>query len=136
MRRYIVTLPGRGYRFAAPVRTVTDGSEALVAEMRSRTEFTLEETVGEAGESVPALPSRASPRWNRNAPWALAAGMAIAAVAAMLLLRHPQRTPLGERDSVLVADFTNHTGDPVFDQALAPEPASATRTIALSEPRV
>jgi eukaryotic-like serine/threonine-protein kinase len=25
-RQYIVTLPGRGYRFAAQVRTVTDGS--------------------------------------------------------------------------------------------------------------
>jgi len=29
--RYIVTLPGRGYRFAVPVRTITDGSQALIA---------------------------------------------------------------------------------------------------------
>src|SRR5579863_9299340 len=27
--RYIVTLPGRGYRFAVPVRTITEGGEVL-----------------------------------------------------------------------------------------------------------
>ncbi len=31
-REYIVTLPGRGYRFAAAVRTVTEPGEALVAQ--------------------------------------------------------------------------------------------------------
>src|SRR5579859_5401811 len=55
-RRYIVTLPGRGYRFAAPVRTVTDGSEALIAQMRSRTEITIEETAPEDGTPVLLLP--------------------------------------------------------------------------------
>jgi DNA-binding winged helix-turn-helix (wHTH) protein/tetratricopeptide (TPR) repeat protein len=117
-RRYIVTLPGRGYRFAAPVRTVTDGSEALIAQMRSRTAITIEETVGEAGKSIPALPPPASSKWIRKAIWVSAAALAIGAVAAVFLLRPPQRIPLAEKDSVLVADFTNRTGDPVFDQAL------------------
>jgi eukaryotic-like serine/threonine-protein kinase len=117
-RRYIVTLPGRGYRFIAPVRTVTEGSEALIAQMRSRTEITIEETAPEAGKSIPILPAPTPPGWKRKAIWASAAALTVAAVAAELLLRPPQRIPLGERDSVLVADFTNHTGDPVFDQAL------------------
>jgi DNA-binding winged helix-turn-helix (wHTH) protein/Tol biopolymer transport system component len=43
-RRYIVTLPGRGYRFAAPVRIVSEESEVLIAQMRSRTEIAIEET--------------------------------------------------------------------------------------------
>ena len=43
-RQYIVTLPGRGYRFAAPVRTVTEQGEALVAQARTRTQIVLEET--------------------------------------------------------------------------------------------
>ncbi len=55
-RAYIVTLPGRGYRFAAPVRTVTEGSEALIARMRSRTEITIEDTASEPGATIPALP--------------------------------------------------------------------------------
>jgi len=44
-RRYIVTIPGRGYRFAAPVRIVSEEREALIAQMRSRTEIAIEETV-------------------------------------------------------------------------------------------
>src|ERR1039457_3078422 len=42
-RHYIVTLPGRGYRFVAPVRTVTDQGEALVAQARTRTQIVIEE---------------------------------------------------------------------------------------------
>ena len=86
--------------------------------MRSRTEITIEETVGEAGKSIPALPPPVSAKWKRSATWASAAAFAIGAVAVVLLLRHPQRIPLGEKDTVLAADFTNNTGDPVFDQAL------------------
>ena len=118
-RRYIVTLPGRGYRFVAPVRTVTDGSEALIAQMRSRTEITIEETVPEAGKSALVLPPSAAPSpGKRKVMWALAAALSLGAIVVVLVLRHPQRVPLGEKDSVLVADFTNHTGDPVFDHAL------------------
>src|ERR1700729_1372232 len=49
--RYIVTLPGRGYRFAVPVRTITEGSELLLAHTRARAQILLEEQVTE-----PALP--------------------------------------------------------------------------------
>ena len=38
-RQYIVTLPGRGYRFAMSVRAVTEEGEALVAQARTRTEI-------------------------------------------------------------------------------------------------
>ena len=117
-RHYIVTLPGRGYRFAAEVRTITEGSEALIAQMRSRTEITIEETAPEPGREIPALPPPVTSPWKRRVIWASAAALALGATAAVLLLRHPQRVPLSEQDSVLVADFTNKTGDPVFDQAL------------------
>jgi DNA-binding winged helix-turn-helix (wHTH) protein/tetratricopeptide (TPR) repeat protein len=117
-RQYIVTLPGRGYRFAAPVRTVTDGSEALIAQMRSRTEITIEETAPEDDASVLALPPPTHFRRKWRVMWASAAALSLGTIAAVLLLRHPQRVPLGEKDSVLVGDFTNNTNDPVFDQAL------------------
>ena len=41
--RYIVTLPGRGYRFALPVRTITAGDEAPAAQVRSRAQMMSEE---------------------------------------------------------------------------------------------
>ena len=118
--RYIVTLPGRGYRFAVPVRTVTEGGEALIAQMRSRSQIVIEEHTAEPIETqVAALPPpvQAKPIWRK---WLLPAGgaAAIAGLGGLLLLRHHQPLTLNAQDSVLVADFTNLTGDPVFDQAL------------------
>jgi serine/threonine protein kinase/predicted Zn-dependent protease len=43
--------------------------------------------------------------------------LGVAAAVAFLYLRHPHRL-LTERDSIVLADFENHTGDPVFDYAL------------------
>ncbi len=54
-RRYIITVPGRGYRFAVPVRTVSNGSEALIAEVRSRTEIAIEETEAAADMQITAV---------------------------------------------------------------------------------
>jgi DNA-binding winged helix-turn-helix (wHTH) protein/tetratricopeptide (TPR) repeat protein len=118
--RYIVTLPGRGYRFAVPVRTITEGGEVLIAQMRSRSQIVIEEHAPEPVETQPAAlppPAYAKPKWRK---WLLPAGAAaaIAGLGAFLLLRRHQPIPLNAQDSVLVADFTNLTGDPVFDNAL------------------
>ncbi len=72
--RYIVTLPGRGYRFAVPVRTITDGSEALIAQMHSRTEIMIEEHAPELVETQPALP----PPAHLRRKWLLRTGVAAA----------------------------------------------------------
>jgi DNA-binding winged helix-turn-helix (wHTH) protein/tetratricopeptide (TPR) repeat protein len=124
--RYIVTLPGRGYRFAVPVRTITEGSDVLIAQMRSRAQVLIEEQVPEPGETGPAAlppPVHARPKWRK---WllrsAFAAAIAIACLGVLLLLRHHQtihRTgALTETDTVVLADFVNSTGDPVFDGTL------------------
>ena len=121
--RYIVTLPGRGYRFAVPVRTITEGGEVLIAQMRSRAQILIEEQVPEPGETQPAAlppPAHTGPKWSK---WLLrstvaAAAIAIVGIGLLLLLRRHQAIALNARDSVLVADFTNLTGDPNFDNAL------------------
>jgi len=59
--RYIVTLPGRGYRFAVPVRTITEGGEVLIAQMRSRAQVLIEEQVPEPVETPPPHPPPAAP---------------------------------------------------------------------------
>ncbi len=116
--RYIVTLPGRGYRFAVPVRTITERSDVLIAQTHARAQILIEKQVPEPVQTPPALslPARTKSNWRR---WLLPAGavVAIAGLAA-LLLRHRPAIPLTAMDSVLVADFTNLTGDPVFDNAL------------------
>jgi eukaryotic-like serine/threonine-protein kinase len=120
--RYIITLPGRGYRFAVPVRTSTEGSEVLIAQMRSRAQVLIEEQVSEPVETQPAAlppPAHAKRKWRK---WllrsAVAAAIAIAGIGLLLLQRRHQAIALNARDSLLVADFTNLTGDPVFDNAL------------------
>jgi DNA-binding winged helix-turn-helix (wHTH) protein/tetratricopeptide (TPR) repeat protein len=129
--RYIVTLPGRGYRFAVPVRTITEGSDVLVAQMRSRAQVLIEELVPEPLETEPAAlppPAHAKPKWPK---WlvrsAVAAAIAIAGLGLLLLLRHGpwevltffhRSRALTETDTVVLADFANSTGDPVFDGTL------------------
>ncbi len=61
----------------------------------------------------------AVPAPKNRAPWMIGAALIViaAAGAAYFFLHH--RTPkLTERDTIVLADFTNTTGDPVFDGAL------------------
>ncbi len=53
-------------------------------------------------------------------PWLAIAALAVAAlgVAGYFLWNRAQAPALTERDTVLIADFANTTGDPVFDDAL------------------
>jgi eukaryotic-like serine/threonine-protein kinase len=121
--RYIVTLPGRGYRFAVPVRTITEDGAVLIAQMRSRAQIVIEEHAPEPVDSLPALPppSRFKPKW--LLPTAI--GAAIVGLGLLLVLRHNQvltffhrSRALTETDTVVLADFANSTGDPVFDSTL------------------
>jgi len=97
--QYIVTVPGRGYRFAEDVELVPDREMNLVAVSRSKVEVQVKET----------------------RPWRWIAASAIllavmASVAWRLFIHH---TPvLTAKDTVVLADFANSTGDPVFDGTL------------------
>jgi|HubBroStandDraft_6_1064221.scaffolds.fasta_scaffold00584_18 DNA-binding winged helix-turn-helix (wHTH) protein/tetratricopeptide (TPR) repeat protein len=114
--RYILTLPGRGYRFAERVRTTEEGTN-LVLESRSLSRVVIEQTEQTEVEAtaIPALPQPRT-RW----VWILAAaGVFSLVMGSFLTIRHRHEfTALGETDSVLVADFVNTTGDPVFDDTL------------------
>jgi eukaryotic-like serine/threonine-protein kinase len=117
-RQYIVTLPGRGYRFAAAVRTVTDQGEALVAQARTRTKIVIEENEGDTERVQKALPITQAPKASRKFLLSVAVVVVLLAVGAFLLFRNRRPADLGEKDSILVADFVNTTGDTVFDDTL------------------
>jgi eukaryotic-like serine/threonine-protein kinase len=109
---YIVTVPGRGYRFAQQVRTLppagSEPEEDLILAARSRSRVVVEERV------TVAMPRMRS--WSLIVS-ALAVVVALAVAAALYLYTH--RTPkLTAKDTVVLADFANTTGDPVFDSAL------------------
>jgi eukaryotic-like serine/threonine-protein kinase len=90
--RFIETLPRRGYRFIAPVNGA-DGPARGAA----------------TGVSTAA---RTSSRKMVVAVLVLAAGIAGG------LLWHSRKPLLTERDTIVLGDFANSTGDPVFDDTL------------------
>ena len=97
--RYVVTVPGRGYRLAETVEMVVENELSIVAANHSRIQIEVKET-------------RAW-KW-----WALAAAGLLIAVASIWRLVSHKTTVLGAKDTVVLADFANSTGDAVFDETL------------------
>jgi tetratricopeptide (TPR) repeat protein len=97
--RYIITVPGQGYRLAEDVRLVSEAELTLVAASHSKVQIQIRETK----------------RWGRIA----AAVIVIFVIGAGTLRFLLHRTPvLTEKDTIVLADFANSTGDPVFDGTL------------------
>lgn len=96
--RYIVTVPGRGYRLSESVQLVPEQDVSLVAATHSKIEIKVKET----------------------RPWLwICAGMVVLVAAATGLRSLLHRAPmLTEKDTVVLADFANSTGDTVFDGTL------------------
>jgi DNA-binding winged helix-turn-helix (wHTH) protein/tetratricopeptide (TPR) repeat protein len=92
----IHTIPKRGYRLVAEVQPVVRAPAAVSA------------------PSVSVEQVSAKRRWGLKAGAAVVVAT-IAASACLLTHRAPELTPKGP---IIVAEFTNTTGDPVFDGAL------------------
>jgi eukaryotic-like serine/threonine-protein kinase len=95
-QRYIVTVRGTGYRFAEAVREVPETSQRM----------------------SPSPPRPRSLWINRLVPGILGLFVIAALVAGALHRRLRQDVKLTDKDTVLVSDFNNRTGDPVFDGTL------------------
>jgi DNA-binding winged helix-turn-helix (wHTH) protein/tetratricopeptide (TPR) repeat protein len=126
-RRYIVTIPGRGYRFVAEVRTVAQAGEDVVISSSSLAQMVVEHPVLYPGDEdrslgtpLPVVVVGTRRKAIGRYGWAAAVVIALLVASTILLVnRHRQRRiALGATDSVLLADFTNTTGDPVFDGTL------------------
>ena len=115
--RYILTVPGRGYRFAAKVNEEIEDDEAdLVIERHSRSRVLVEESGVRSGHpEILAIFSSLLKRWN----WILSGAVIVAFVLAVVLrLTSHRPPPLSESDLILVSDFVNTTGEPIFDGTL------------------
>ena len=97
--RYIVTVPGRGYRLAENVHLLPGQEFAIAAASHSRVQIDVKET----------------------RPWkwiALAAVIVLALAGGLWRMLSHRRAVLGAKDTVVLADFANSTGDSVFDGTL------------------
>ena len=98
-RQYIITVPGRGYRLAESVHLVPDQELSIVAANHSKVQVEVEQTKP----------------WG----WIWAGVILLLAIAAGTFRLVSHRTAiLSEKDTVVLADFANSTGDPVFDGTL------------------
>lgn len=114
MPRFIETIPKRGYRFIGPsvVNLAPLRPSSLTPGIPVGVEPPQDPSPKSASVSAAAPASRV--RWVHQAPIVfllLALG-----VGAFLLFHHAP--VLTEKDTIVLADFTNSTGDPVFDGAL------------------
>jgi eukaryotic-like serine/threonine-protein kinase len=104
--RYVETMPRVGYRFLAPLMSV-QYAEVVTP-------------VPEELKSSPAeLPTLVETRAGHRR-WILlaAAALLLVSFAAVWFRKTHAAPPLKENDLVLVSDFVNTTGDPVFDDTL------------------
>jgi len=125
---YIETIPRRGYRFLVPVQGINGAhaaSNGMPAAMAATVESVPPPVVAVPAATVPtqstpnALQVTPRPRRRWTGPFMLAAAILLMAggIAAWFFFSRPVLS-FSSRDSVLIADFENQTGDPRFDQAL------------------
>ena len=140
---YIETVHRQGYRFLAPVesRTITvptagviesppsgTGRELAARLLKQISQYPSGERrwkgsrgVSSADGATPAVTDAASSSTTgRTLRTALMVGVvAVIALVAVVLYRRAHKPPaLTEKDTIVVADFENKTGDPVFDDTL------------------
>jgi DNA-binding winged helix-turn-helix (wHTH) protein/predicted Zn-dependent protease len=97
--QYILTVPGRGYRLAENVRLVAGQEISVVAAKHSKVQVQVKETK----------------------PWgwiSVAVILLLVVVAGTFRFFLHRKPVLTEKDTVVLADFANSTGDPVFDGTL------------------
>src|SRR5437762_350004 len=93
--RFIETLPRRGYRFIAPVTEVDGATKGAATSVRV-----------------------ASPTRSRKMVMTAVVVIFAAGISGGLLWRARQAQRLTEKDTIVLGDFANSTGDAVFDGTL------------------
>ncbi len=116
--RFIETVPRRGYRFLAPVTSEPSGDSGdhpVAAEPDVIPPVAVPEIVPEP------LPEAAPRRFSKLRPlWLVAVLLIVAAAIFGGRYAYSRRHALQitSKDTIVLADFANTTGDPVFDRAL------------------
>jgi len=108
---YVLTVPGRGYRMAERVQLVPATLEQN--ETVSRTRGDLSVVAASQSRIQLHVAERVRPLW---IVFGVVSVVAVAGLAAWTLW--PRVSNLTEKDTVVLADFTNTTGDPVFEETL------------------
>ncbi|HLY15762.1 MAG TPA: winged helix-turn-helix domain-containing protein [Bryobacteraceae bacterium] len=112
--RYILTIPGRGYQFAASAETAP---QLVIHAAHTQTTAIVEE---EYFDSLPErLPDRLLATGKRSRLiWVGCAALALTAAGGVIAFRVAQPPIQAGHQEIIVADFINHGKDPAFDLTL------------------
>ncbi|MFY9559080.1 MAG: winged helix-turn-helix domain-containing protein [Terriglobales bacterium] len=102
--KFVETLPRKGYRWIGPVIRNGNGNSP-----------------GESSLVVPEAEHASESEGHRRKFWKVAipaSGLIVAVIIGFFILQSRRAPPLTEKDSIVLADFVNTTGDPVFDDTL------------------
>ena len=110
--RFIQTVTGRGYRFIGQISEVGTPAAKIGADLQQLRHVPepAPTTIG----TTTAAPGGVGKRWKLIVP-AVVAVLALSVVGYFYLRRTPKLT---DKDTIVLADFNNATGDPVFDGTL------------------
>ncbi len=111
--RYIETIPRRGYRFVFPVEVIPSSGSTTPPPPVSLPVVDDSSALAAHAQTVESGKWRRAPVWIISLLGALALGG-----LAVWFFEGRASLSFDSRDSVLVADFENQTGDPRFDNAL------------------
>jgi eukaryotic-like serine/threonine-protein kinase len=120
--RYVETIPRRGYRFIASVTYPDTEKLPVPAAGAARHEDAATDVEFPSRHDIHVLPTPAAFRVAAPARWGYRALIVVLPILAILVagaffVLH--RTPkLARKDTIVLVDFTNTTGDPVFDGTL------------------
>jgi DNA-binding winged helix-turn-helix (wHTH) protein/tetratricopeptide (TPR) repeat protein len=113
--RFVETLPRRGYRFLVPVNDIVEANAPPAAHEPK------EPGIAAANHSEAQVQvKQAKPRRPiQSIRWISGVGIFLLAVAAGAFWLSLHRRPvLTDKDTIVLADFSNTTGDPIFDGTL------------------
>jgi eukaryotic-like serine/threonine-protein kinase len=126
--RYVETLPRCGYRFIAPVNLVGATKLAIPSDCVSLAQDHTKAAARYVASTSSAQEIHAAPLHlaqeiaipqTKSLARALIVALSLTAILTAGFVFYFHRAPeLTDKDSLVIADFTNTTGDPVFDGAL------------------
>jgi eukaryotic-like serine/threonine-protein kinase len=112
--RYIETVPRRGYRFLVAVNTETTGTAEMAP---TSPPFSIPVMAGGATSTEgTSKPVGKSPRFRLKV--AAGATVLVAVAACGWLFVSHKALPLTDKDTIVLADFTNSTNEAIFDDTL------------------
>ena len=118
---FVQTVSGRGYRFIAPITQIAPtepltAAGPIIAAPATPNAATAPSTAPSTNRPTDSIPRK------RGWLFAVAALVIASAVAALIAgagyLSHSRATKLNAEDTIVLGDFANSTGDPIFDETL------------------